>query len=107
MLHELSITAKLVEISLRRRQIVQVEHTLQLHADNDGKDGQENLDEISEDGAPDVTLSDHLPVLDLQEDHEKGVDAADEANYGEGCDEVRSINHFFVGTAPCSVDLEG
>lgn len=80
---------------------------MQLHADDHGRDRKRNLDKVFEDRAPDVTLTDNLPVLDLQVDDKEGVDAADEPDDREGSHKVSSLQHLRMGTIACRVDLEG
>jgi len=80
MLHELGVPTQLMQVNFDICQVFHIELGLQVVAHYDWSHGKDDLYEVLEDGASDLTAADHISVLNLDKDGQQGVATANDAD---------------------------
>ena len=80
-MHNLLIPAgKIMQINVRLVQVLQIEHDLELHANDDRVNAKEDLNSVKDDGLENLFVADDHSIVNLYENNKDCVNAANQAN---------------------------
>ena len=80
-MHNLLIPAgKIMQINVRLVQVLQIEHDLELHANDDRVNAKEDLNSVKDDGLENLFVADDHSIVNLYENNKDCVSAANQAN---------------------------